>query len=582
MIVVRNTGAARPSLVAAVVAVAAAWPFIGTLHADFVDWDDGISIFDNPFIRSLDGAALRWMFTDLTYNPRFMPLTWLDWAITYHFVGLDPFAYHAGNVVLHSANAVLVCWLLQLLLCARGAERDAATLLCAATGSIFWAVHPLRTEPVAWATDRSYEQALFFGLIAALLYLRAATRPSHWALAGSVSAFCLSVLSYPICLGFAVVPLVLDFYPLRRLGTVPLRRLLAEKLPYFVAAATALAITLVSRTTAPPSLGLGPIQSGGLFSAAMKAAYMWTYYVWRPLFPVNLSPVYTDLLDFNPWSGPFLASAAFVVLVTALAVRMRASHPGAAALWACHLVLLVPVLGVTERLAYPSDRYTYVEGVVWAAAAAFALHRLLGKLAQRRGAVAAVALGCLAVLATLGTMSSAQAQVWTHSGTLFTHILGTLGDDPYRYNIFWRLGRYHMNHGARAQAIDAFDRTLEGIPNHFEASDLRGILALEAGQAARATTDFRAALTTRDDADVRVHLGVALAAQGRAAEAIAELERAVTTNPRSFEGHRMLATLLPQQGERAKAIGHAARAVELRPADTGARQLLEQLSALPP
>ncbi len=579
---------AHPRFVALGVALAAACPFLGTIHAEFVDWDDGISIFDNPHIRSLDASALHWMFTDVTYNPRFMPLTWLGWAITYHFVGLEPAAYHLGNVLLHAANAALVFALIRGLFNHISGQATGVSTLCAGAAALFWAVHPLRSEPVAWATDRSYEQSLLFALLAVLLYFYSARhegprRRLYW---GSVASFVACVLTYPACLGAAMVPLILDFYPLRRIGPgrAAMLRLAAEKVPFFAAAGIGLAITLASRASAPASLGLGPLvtlETFDWFRAAMKAFYVWTYYVWRPLFPVNLSPVYTDLLDFDPWSPPFLGSAVIVVLVTTLAVRMRTKAPGVAAIWLSHLALLAPVLGVTERLAYPSDRYSYAQGICWAVVIAYLLRRVILSAPSLARTVAVVGASAV-ILGTLGFMARAQAAIWNDSVSLFTHIIGSLGDDTYRYNIYWRLGRHHMKRGDWAAAAEGFNKTLEGIPRHFEALRLRGVLELHGGQPMRAAADLATALEIRDDAEVRMQFALALALQGRTADAIEHLQQAVGLSPELFEARRHLAIALANAGRRAEAVRHAEAALELNPNEPGAIKLLQELRQVEP
>ena len=73
-------------IVAAVLAV-----FVRALEAGFVEWDDNI-IYDNPHTRGLDWGRIRWMFTDMQYLWRYMPLTWLSWAIDHYreVLTMDP------------------------------------------------------------------------------------------------------------------------------------------------------------------------------------------------------------------------------------------------------------------------------------------------------------------------------------------------------------------------------------------------------------------------------------------------------------------------------------------------------------
>ncbi|HEX8952694.1 MAG TPA: hypothetical protein VF945_12650, partial [Polyangia bacterium] len=400
--------------------------FVPALGCGLLDWDDAVAIFANPHLRAFDW---RWMFGELGYNPRYMPLTWLDWTVTYRLFGLRPLAYHLGNVLLHAANAALVYALVARLtagLRARVAPWRAVAATALAT--LAWSIHPLRVEPVTWATTRSYSQSLLFALAAVLLHLSwvRTRQPARYALA--VAAFAAAVLSYPIVLGVAVVLLLLDVAPLGR----PLDRArVVEKLPYLALAAGALVMTALARAAGGALWqrpeGLGTFGAG---ARAMQAAYVWAYYAWRPLLPVGLAPVYTVLVDFAPLSAPFVASALFVITLTAAAWALRRRAPWLLAAWGAHLVLLVPALGLTERPHYPSDRYDHVAGIVLAVLVAALLLRA-------RAAALAVA---LAVVVGLGALSVRQQAIWHDDVSLYVHTLETLGDDPYRVDLYERLG----------------------------------------------------------------------------------------------------------------------------------------------
>ena len=57
--------------------------FSRVLQADFVAWDDELSVTGNTFIRGLDAHRLGWMFTNVSYVMRYKPLGWLSYALIY-------------------------------------------------------------------------------------------------------------------------------------------------------------------------------------------------------------------------------------------------------------------------------------------------------------------------------------------------------------------------------------------------------------------------------------------------------------------------------------------------------------------
>ena len=555
---------------AAGVALIAGLTFLPALGAGFVEWDDEISIYLNPHIRHLDWASLRWMFTDVHYNPRYMPLTWLDWALTYRLVGLRPFAYHLGSVLLHAANALLLFGFIRRLrsgdtihnsavpagigteLCMVSPDLPARVSLAAALGALFWAVHPLRAEPVGWATDRSYPQALCFLLIALHLYLsavvpaRGAGRPrlAYW---GAVAAFACAVLSYPIVLGGAAVLLVLDVYPLRRFSdgyaSATARNIYLEKLPFVLVSAGTLVMTLWSRMAVQhiwsPPVGLEQ------FSAAarvMQAFYVYAYYLWRPFVPVGLSPVYTTLVSFRPSDAPFVASLLLVVAVSAIAVALRRRCPLLLAAWICHLVLLAPSLGLTEHPHFTSDRYAYVQGTLWAVLVAAGLQALWS--APIRRTIALWAYGAAGLYAAvLGVLAFRQVTIWHDSVRLFTHMIDTLGEDPYREDIHMRLGDLFMRRREWELARRSFDEVLQLAPGHREGRFQRGVAELHLARFDEARVDLEAVLRKRSDPRAHNFLGLALWQLGRIDEAAAHFREALREKPDFIEAKENLARL---------------------------------------
>ena len=85
--------------------------------------------------------------------------------------GLSAFTYHFGNVVLHTLNGVLVYLLLRRLLEAAVGkqafdEKPVASVVGPLVATLFWVLHPLRVEPVAWSSSRIYlvASAFFFSI----------------------------------------------------------------------------------------------------------------------------------------------------------------------------------------------------------------------------------------------------------------------------------------------------------------------------------------------------------------------------------------------------------------------------------
>jgi tetratricopeptide (TPR) repeat protein len=469
-----------------------------------------------------------------------------------------------------------------------------------AFGALLWALHPLRVEAVTWANSRIHEQALLFGLASLLCYLRAhdagrSARAVRGWFGASVGLYFLSLLSYGTTLAYPVVLLVVDVVVLRRLdvdGRVrwrgeQARRVLVEKIPIVLAAGLYLGITLWAGAHAQ-GLFAKPVglDEFGVAERMMQAFYIWGRFLWKPLDLWHLMPVYTVLVKFSPGDAVFLGSMVLVLAITAALVLLRRRAAGALGLWICHLAILVPVLGLTEHPHYPSDRYSYVQGILWSVLLAAGLWQLGRRVAPwARTAAAAVAGAALVVCAAATAMQQA---TWMNSETLFRHMLAELGDDPYRADIHRRLAGHYATKGRLDEALTEVDKALALVPRFLSAGQLKARIlmrmgddAAKAGQIATAGKDYVAAaelLLPVVDEDrtpmTQEMIGIAYTKANRLSHAETVFGEAL----RRFPGAAMLylrqAQVVYLEGREAEGRELMRRAVEMDPSLKGAAERL--------
>src|SRR5881296_2264419 len=529
------------AIVLAVVAV-----FAVGLRNEFVQWDDQVNLVENPHFRGLAPRQLLWMFTT-TLMGHYIPVTWLSFGLDYVLWGMQPAGYHFTNLVLHAANAVLVYWLARrLLAAARPDTSEMALRAGAAVAALFFAIHPLRAESVAWATERRDVLSALLFLTCVLTYLRAASAES----AGRCR--------------------------LRRLSPVPstwrgpeTRRALLEKLPFV---AVAVAGAAVSYWAVAHHDYFTPGTKYPLPSRIAMAFYSMVFYVSKTVLPTDLSPLYELPVRVDPAAPEFVLSAVATMLLSVTLVALAARWPAGLAAYAWYAIMLAPVGGLVHagfQLAH--DRYSYLSclgfavlvggGVAWLVGA-----HASGRLRPPLFRASCAALGVL--LTTLAALTWLQVQVWRDSESLWTHAMlvtpeCSICHDNYGAAI---VNRERKDPSDALIAIGYFLRALALKPDREKPYGGLGLALLQLNRPRDAEAPLRRAVAKfPTETGPLNNLGMALTQQGRFDEAVPFLRRAVALNERNVVARANLGGALAGLGRYDEAITEFRRAAEEQP-----------------
>lgn len=558
----------------------------------FVHWDDDRNFLENPYYRGLGWTELRWMFTT-AHGGHYQPLAWVTLGLDYLLWGMEPRGYHATNVLLHAANVVLF-WFVSLRLLSAALSRAADTgkialPVAAGFAGMVFSIHPLRVESVAWITARRDLLAAFFFLLTLLFYLRAnadaetARARRRW-MTAAVFLYALSLLSKAVGMTLPLVLLVLDVYPLKRLGGGSgkwfgpgYRRAWLEKIPFLLLAGFFGAAAMLIQAK---DSSLTTLEQYGLASRAAQALFGVFFFLWKTVVPVALSPLYELSGELKLWSGPYLLGGLVFVGICLALVWLRKRWPAGISVWAYYLLVLAPVSGLAQTgVQITADRYSYLSCLGWALLAGAGLWRL-GRLKfggdedQRRDRRGRIALGLLpglavGILGVLAVLTWKQAQVWRDSETLWRHVLTVDARSSIAHN---SLGVLLTGRGKLEEAIEHYREALELDPEYAKAHNNLGIALSRSGRSAEARERFYRALKIAPAyAQARINLANVLVREGAWEEAMDHYRQAVRTQPESAMAHEGLARLLLRQGKREEAVKHLEEAVRL----TKARSLLQ-------
>jgi Flp pilus assembly protein TadD len=529
--------------VPAVVALATIVTFWPATDNDFVNWDDHRNFLQNRWYRGLGAEQIKWAFTTGLLGV-YQPLSWIALSAQYVMFELDPGGYHAVSVLLHAATAVvfyfLVLRLLPLTIDLPGRAAITPLAVFAGIAAAAYALHPLRTEPVAWASSQPYVLAMLFYLLTLLFYVLATTERSGDALswpwyAAAVVAYVCCLLSKAVGVMLPFVLLLMDVYPLRRIGSPRswwghhTLRIALEKLPFLaLAIATAGLSVIATDTNAPMSQTL----HGG--HRMMLALFGLAFYVYKTLVPMNLLPLYPIPRPFDPLTAKFLIAAGLTVGLTICFLLLRRRFSGFLAAWAYYVLMLVPVLGIVQHGSQiAADRYAYLSCLVWPMLLAAGLLWLWrARFRGERAGVAfapGVAMAVLAV-AAVTPFTRAQTHVWRNSESLWTHVLSHEDTCDYAHN---NLGTAVEAAGRAEEAVTHYRRAVEIEPLNIKARRNLGAALNRAGHHAEAEEQLRAAIKLAPGfANAHNSLGLVLDATGRRDEAIGHFKTAIAIGRR--------------------------------------------------
>jgi cytochrome c-type biogenesis protein CcmH/NrfG len=520
------------------VTIAALVPILGN---GFVNYDDDRALIHNPYIVEEAPGRFAWMWSTVHLG-HYQPIAWLSLAFDYAIAGLSAFAFHLDSLLWHAAAAVLLyLLLLKLLARARGmstaqlltANESSRAFAAAGAGALFWAIHPLRVESVAWVTERRDPISLVFLLFATIAYLRSVAPAdssvrvqSGW-YATSVACLLLSLLAKGWGMTFFVVLLALDVFPLRRLPFSltamtdgRYRPVWLQKIPFAVLGAAAAAVAWIAQRSQPDAMVT--LSEWTLWSRVLQTAYGLCFYVWKTIWPARLAVLYGLPSDVR--SVESLWTLCLVIVVGMAIVLLTAGRrwPVVTICFVSYAAMLSPVLGLVQSgPQLVADRYSYVSAVPFSALIAAGLMSMPGR--RFRGAVGALVVW----LAILGVVTWRQAGVWRNSITLWSHAIET-GHESYIA---------HLDYGQALRADGQMDRAIAEYRQAIRVRPASGNAWYNLANSLKAAGDIDGAESAYKMAiqhlprklEAQVNLGNLYYQQRRLPEAIAEYRAATSS-----------------------------------------------------
>ena len=543
-----------------------------TLRHEFINFDDGGDVYDNPVVaRGLTLKGMVWAFS--IHSSNWFPLTWLSHMLDCQLYGLHPWGHHLTNVLLHTATVIVLFLVLRQMTCLRGeaTATQAGNLWRSAFVAAVFAIHPLRVESVAWVAERKdVLSGLFFMLTigAYVRYARHSWSPARYGLVTLL--FALGLMCKPMLVTLPLVLLLLDYWPLNRVAKdaaatatdrhkhhfpIP-QQLVFEKLPWFGLSLAASVVTIFTQKDAIQSFAQVPflVRLG-------DALISYVAYLGQMFWPSDLALFYPLTAGDVGVSGAAL-SLVLLAGISAGVFVLRRQHPYLLTGWLWYLLMLAPVIGIFQvGLQARADRYTYLPQIGVYLMLSWAVAELCAGWRHRRMVLG----GCATlILAALIFCARTQVAYWRNSESLWAHTLAcTTANSIAHYN----LGNFLIQTGRTDDAIAQYQLALHARPDYADAHYSLGNVLLQRGKVDDAIVQFQLALHARpDNASAHYNLGVALLQKGRAEEATVQFQAALQSEPGSAAAYNGLGNALLQRGKWDDAISQFHNALQSGPA----------------
>ncbi len=570
-------------------------------HNGFVGYDDNEYIVKNQHVAGgITQQSVTWAFTK-PYASNWHPLTWISHMLDCQVFGLNPLGHHLVSVAFHIVNALLLFWIL---------KRISGSIWASAFVAAVFAVHPVQVESVAWASERKTVLSGLFWLLTMAAYVRYTRQPAFGRYILVLLVFSLCIMTKPIVVTLPLVLLLLDYWPLKRIGgrrtedgrreeegqKTSLKWLIIEKIPLLAMSAFLSVMTFVSQ------------KSGGAMSTTehMPLDYRiantflsYIKYIGKMIWPSGLAV-------YHPHPRTSFSDAAVVictllfVLITIFSIYMGRRKRYISVGWLWYVGTLVPMIGLVQVGAQAiACRYMYLSMVGLLIIVAWAVKDLVESRFHLKVIAAVSAISVLSVFIILTRM---QVGHWQNTITLFEHTLNVTKDNAAAEHNY---GHALSEAGLLDEAAIHLNRAVQLVPEFVEARNNLGKLYLKQGKISEAIDCFTE-LAKRKDAPAEVHyslasallmqkrydeaisqlsivleldpsnahapsaMAVALMSAGRTDEAIACFNKYLRLNENSTELHYNLAVALTMQKKYDEAIRHFTRVTELDPNNAGA------------
>ena len=454
-------------------------PFLvhmGSLKAPFF-YDDIAKIVQNPDIRSLDNSTSNFIFTyrdkqrNFSQNDPSRPMTYLSFALNYHFNKYDPFGYHLVNILLHCMNTLIIFILLNTI--SRLMIHE-VPIFFPISAAMFFGVHPVTTSAVSYVFSRSDLLSTLFALSSFLFFSRS-IHGSKWYYFGSLFSFIISIFSKQITVVLPLLLLLMDFFLISEGKIELMKKRIHFHIPFWCVVIAYLGFRLLYLG------GLGDLEAKELINQRayiITQPYVILQYIKLLIFPVGLSVDHLidasrSIVEFRVVIPALIIISIGILIAWIVNQEEKASythHYGSIvaffALW--FFICLIPTSSIFPTSSLMVDNRMYFAGIGFCGILGisyqglFTSNVIVGTFFKRK----LLPLLMLIHLGILAFLTLQRNKVYASPELIWKDVLVQY---PKNYRAHYNLGSLYYEKGEYEKAKPHFESTILNNPKHSKA-----------------------------------------------------------------------------------------------------------------
>ncbi|MFW6224718.1 MAG: tetratricopeptide repeat protein [Bacteroidota bacterium] len=443
--------------------------------------DDTFHLLKNPYLQNISFSNIKQFWVD-SYWRLYIPVTYTTWAILKPIGDLftssqalfNSGAYHLLNILIHILNSILVYKLLQLIV----KNRNASFI-----GALFFLLHPIQIESVAWISELRGVLSTFWGLLFLFMHISKnkettlKKRMHHYII--QYIFLLLAVTSKPTAIAFPVIAFIFDYLYFKK----PLKTSIYLFLPSLIVIIPVSIITVLVQPGDEQSSITAP-----LWMRPFILSDSINFYLQKILWPHPLATSYgrTNNILMNEWW--FYLSPVIPISVLFFTIKQYRRHPLVLIAFLVFIAGFLPVSGII-RHAYQSwsnvaDRFIYFSIFGFSVILAYGLS--LKKTSEYLFYPSIILL-----VAYFFYGKFYHVPIWKNSVTLWTHNIKHFPEEPRSYLC---LADKYAEQDKTKKAIDLYTKGLD-IKKDAAGYNSRGNAYASLGNYKKALNDYNISIS---------------------------------------------------------------------------------------